>query len=123
MPKPSSVASFFHSFPIKSPVFLSNSHLTLKRCHSISIPLSLLISCHHFLMHLLMKSLNSCMPLIITMWLRPYPRSPPKTSFCQYYSCNNNDTKYFLIYRYFPHSFSAISGYPLLKKLSHDKDT
>ena len=48
---------------------------------------------------------------------------PPKTSFCNYSSYNNNHSKYFPIYRYLPHAFQAIPCYSTLQKSSMDKDT
>ena len=53
----------------------------------------------------------------------PYPHLPPKVSFCNYSSYNNNNSKSLYIYRNFLHSFQAFLCYLTPKKTSLDKDT
>ena len=54
-----------HSFLLKFPVFVSIFHLTLHQCCLIPTSDLLIKSYHHFLLHLLVKSLNRCIPLVI----------------------------------------------------------
>ena len=87
-----------------------------------SNPLFLLKYYHHFLLHLLTKSLNSCMPLLINNVTSTLSHLPPETSFCNYSFYDNNHSQSFPIYRYFPMHFNRSSCYSTPQKPTLDKD-
>ena len=116
-PKPSLADSFasFYSDKVSTRRLKLSSNPSTMPPHSN--PLLLLKYCHHFLLHLLTKSLNSCMPLPINSVTSTLSHLPPKTSFCNHSFYNNNHSQSFSIYRYFPHAFQQALVTPLLKKI------
>ena len=86
IPKSSLLHLLLYSFPTKFPVFVSKFHLNIIQCHLIPPSLLFLKCYHYFLLHLLMKSLNFCMHLLINNVTSTISHLPPKTILCNYSS-------------------------------------